>query len=89
MEVNHGEKAVIHAKAEKELQTRMSPGNPESQKSALSLFRTTSGDEISAPGLQQKTKSFRLLDKTQHNHASLLSKEVAYEAQTSTQLLLM
>jgi len=58
--------------------------------SALSLFRTTSGDEISAPGLQQKTKeNFRLLDKTQHNHASLLSKEVAYEAQTSTQLLLM
>lgn len=31
MEVNHGEKAVVHAKAKKELQTRMSPGNPESQ----------------------------------------------------------
>lgn len=31
MKVNHGEKAVIHAKAKEELQTRMSPGNPESQ----------------------------------------------------------
>ena len=43
---------------------------------ALSLFRTTSGEEISAPGLQEKTKTSGHLDKTLHDHDVFsLSKE--------------
>lgn len=86
MEVDHGEKAVVHAKAEKELHAGMSPGDPESQerdgKERAIVAQCSEplqnyfwgGNLCSWPATEDK--SFRDLDKILHDYVLLLSKEV-------------